>query len=909
MTANNNRINLDQGNGEYCDTCERVGLDLPVRVAIALADPSIKVCPAHLTTRYPALPEGLVYTLRLLEAGYLYTHSDGWTHKHFGKGAEFALRAYSVSENGYITAIPLDSTVEHPDVEKVHQQCFEKESTGFNKQSNSNVILSAIRLDFYTSSSDVGVLYTRHRLSNMTIEALEKKQKSFLVIPKGDTQHPRRLHYSEINLVQELANNNFKKAFPWIQGRDLSINNPLFKNQEILLHDVDFHYRDKELGDINNDYPIIVLDDPIGMAEDLLSIIRYLAEQSRDVEQERLYQSALNILALEASVKYQFFVEEFSKLKNKYKRKQIEEELEKNTNIPAFEQDSFRINRNVTLDMEFNTYDYTQQEIEKVNNKVDNKFKEEWYEGGLFRESYIGKYDEKAMISWMSDFNNKSMTDDKLESLVGFYVSILKSDLLSEYMQHGFDQKSKFSALNFLDICSRIIGESDGFEVVSHYFETLLAEEDYSNKKNYLLRLMTFDSKSIQEQVLQATAAALSTYQLTGVAFATSQLLDETNISTLTTQNKKINKVSEELENKVKLLSEQLGGSTARVIHKQVKNNEIKTTTIKSFETFSGKPVTAKIYQGTLKQVVQQVLKDYRIDYSALEKDANKSARLAKKNIQNHYLKNIQNMINDMFLSNPDFYRLSNKHTQLKLALFWDNNSNVYSGNQLKNAAQGAVVSASNFDIEQAQATKASTFARSSTGYGFGVFAFSLQYIGLLEALRGTSGKLDSTATQLAAVLSATIGNIADVFGRQLKIKVQMYGETTQSRENLIRLNRIMKTGLYGGAILLSSLEFYRAVGALRNQQTLLATLYATNGILIPLSTVFFVQGASMRIGLTGGWWGLISLVVLYGISVWINHEKRMLMQEYLSGSAWGITSENWSLSTEKVEYQKIASN
>lgn len=96
MTANNNRINLDQGDEEYCDTCERLGHDLPVRVAIALADPSIKPCPAHLVENYPSLPEGLMYTLRLLETGFLYTHSQNWSIKYFGKGAEQKIRAYTI---------------------------------------------------------------------------------------------------------------------------------------------------------------------------------------------------------------------------------------------------------------------------------------------------------------------------------------------------------------------------------------------------------------------------------------------------------------------------------------------------------------------------------------------------------------------------------------------------------------------------------------------------------------------------------------------------------------------------------------------------------------------------------------------------------------------------------------------
>lgn len=58
---------------------------------------------------------------------------------------------------------------------------------------------------------------------------------------------------------------------------------------------------------------------------------------------------------------------------------------------------------------------------------------------------------------------------------------------------------------------------------------------------------------------------------------------------------------------------------------------------------------------------------------------------------------------------------------------------------------------------------------------------------------------------------------------------------------------------------------------------------------MIFLSTWLFLRGIKLTfLRLSGGWWGLITLPILYGFSQWVEYEKNNVIKEYIAQSICG---------------------
>ena len=616
----------------------------------------------------------------------------------------------------------------------------------------------------------------------------------------------------------------------------------------------------------------------------------------------------MNILTLKANVQGKIFSEEFAKVKSKYDQQVISKEMEK---LSGFQREGYEINRQITLQYENRQYDYTLKEIEQINKNTKDEFEDTWNKTSFFRSKpFASFYKEDEMFNWLDTDNNKKKNyiNNNLLPIIKVYLLFLQSNSLLNYMEYSFDQETKFSATNFLEICSRIIGESDTFQLVSEYYSQLLNEIDFSNRKNYLFRLMTFDSKDIQSKVISASGT-LGTYQMTGIAFAVSQLTDESALGSLETEGKRLGKLTERLTYLNALLSEQIGGCASRVINGQAQKSFNKTIAIKALETFSNQPLSGKVYQGTLRQVMQAIVKDFNIDYSDLEPKKNQSARSAKKSLKTEYLTNVQKMLEGIFLSNQKFYEYGYKQAQLRVVLFGNQPGNIITGDDVIRHTQGEIIRVQG-EISEVETAQKQSYARKNLGFGFGVFAFNLQFVSLLGAIEKTSKESIQTQAELAAALGATVGNIADVFSRKLDAKIKLMGGDAKSKKLLEVQKRIMKNGLYGAAIILSSIEIYKGISTIMKNNYILAFSYFGNAAMIYWSTSLFVRGTNyLRLGLTGGWWGLITLSILYGISQWIEFQKNNVMKEYITKSLWGVGSLDWSLAADEQAFKNSVDN
>lgn len=959
---------------DRCATCERLGSFYPVRIAVALAaenSDSFKIKDIH-AQKLPVLPKGLKYIYRRLSEGYIYAYAKEWKVEQYN---DQNLHAYNVNANGFISAIDKDNMGGKP--KEKDYVCFINSVTSKQK-SNSNAML----LDLFPDkdvSPIVDIFYSRHQLSIESCNQFEadenlRKQICSQINVTTPTTYQLSYHY-HISCVENVSSEEFaivQKMVPWEKDLLKDINQYKFnKTNEFIdtTGESSFNFQaiktdknNQPVFDPNTNEPVfdesapavpyvtttarvIVLNDPIGILEDTLSIINYLAEKVRTPDEERLYQSAQQINKLKSLVKVKIHSEKYVELweRNAFKygvenmMDGVPDKHKENIRIPLFptqEQtekalesmevmhDNMMLKRQHYME---NFFDFEEKDIVKLTKEVSAEFNEQWNEKSFLGmvDSFSDKLKQNAMDDWLEQHAQKILNygKTKIEPIIEFYIEWLKSDILLSYMEHSFDHKSPFSASNFITINSRIIGNADTLELCSKYFTELLQEANYNNRKNYLLRSFIFDSKTLQDKV-NSVNDFLGKNQVTTLSFAGTQFFDESSIGQHVNYQNQVTTIKESIRLKIDIFSEQIGGTVARVFHGKANQspNTAKTVAMKSFEVFSGKTLTTKAYSGKLTDLIQQIMRDSPIDFDEAQ------SRQAKKDAKNAFKVNLKKALLENFNTDVNFHRLGKMRTKVYMVLHLDMqqlakiNPNM-TKTQIGDAIQGAIRGSGQVisDSKVAGALEESTqlgqlerqsqkvFARQGTGFGFGVFAFSLQTLALIGATQGVATGVNlQTGTNFIGVIAATFGNVADVLDRQLQMKILQLGETKSLVKLQGRYALGAKIGLYGGAILLAIVEIFKAYDALKKDQYAIMNLYGINAVVVLLTTHAFLRSGVMLLGWRLGYWGLLLIGVSMAITYGIDQLKKREIRNFLEASAWGKNSENWSQSTEKNEFEKI---
>lgn len=959
---------------DRCETCERLGSFYPVRIAVALEtgnSDNFKVND-NFAKKLPALPKGLKYVYRRLNEGYLYAYAKEW---RVGQYNDENVHAYNVNANGFISAMDKDSMGVQPKAKDY--ACFINPVTSKQKSSS-----NAMLLDLFPNkdvSPVVDLFYSRHQLSiescNQfeTDENLRKKICSQINVSKPtDYQLPYIDYMSCIENSTQDQIEVVKKLVPWEADliKDMA-KYPFHETDEFSDETGESTFNFQAIKTDKNNKPVldpktkeplfdesapavpyvtskervIVFNDPVGILEDTLSIINYLAEKIRTPEEERLYQSALQIIKLKGLIKAKIHSEKYSDLWNLYGFRYgaehmlegIPEQDKANIHVPMFpSQDQAekaqksieKIHDNMMLKRQHymeNFFDFEEKDIIKLTKDVNEEFANEWNKKSFLGivDSFSDKLKQKAMEDWLELQAEKILNYGKteIEPIIKFYIEWLKSDILLNYMEHSFDHKSPFSASNFITINSRIVGNADTLELCSKYFAELLQETDYSNRKNYLLRTFIFDSKTLQDTV-NSVNDFLGKNQITTLAFAGTQFFDESSITQHDNYKEQVKTIKESIKVKIDIFSEQIGGTVARVFHGRANQtpDAAKTVAMKSFEVFSGKTLTTKAYAGKLTDIIQQIMRDSPINFNEAE------SRQAKKNAKNAFKVNLKKALLENFNTDIDFHRLGKMRTKVYMVLHLDTqqlakiNPNMTQA-QMSEAMHGTVrgsgqVVADNQvagaleksrQLNQLEGQSQKVFARQGTGLGFGVFAFGLQSLALISATQGAAKGFNlQTGTNFVGVIAATLGNIADVMDRQLHMKMAQVGETAKLTYLKGWTKKITKVGLYGGALLLAAVEVFKGNDALKKDQYFIMTSYYVNAVVVFFTTRAFIKSGAMFLGLRGGYWGIILMGVSIVISYGIDLLKEREIRNFLESSAWGTNSENWTQATEDTEFKKL---
>lgn len=963
---------------DRCETCERLGSFYPVRIAVALEtenSDNFKVKDIF-AKKLPALPKGLKYVYRRLNEGYLYAYAKEW---RVGQYNDENVHAYNVNANGFISAMDKDSMGVQPKAKDY--ACFINPVTSKQK-SKSNAML----LDLFPNkdvSPVVDLFYSRHQLSiescNLfeTDENLRKKICSQINVSKPtDYQLPYIDYMSCVENSTQDQIEVVKKLVPWEADliKDIA-KYPFHETDEFSDETGESTFNFQAIKTDKNNKPVldpktkepvfdesapavpyvtskervIVFNDPVGILEDTLSIINYLAEKIRTPEEERLYQSAMQIIKLKGLIKAKIHGEKDRDLRELYAfrkgvanmhkglpedinlnvkdpaalltSRQAQEEFQRKADILA---DNLQKQQKIALESFFN---FEEKDIVQLTSDVNKEFEQVWTKRELLGsfESLNEQFKEREMYDWLNQHAEKIVeySRTELEPIVRFYIEWLKSDILLNYMEQSFDHKSVFSASRFIEINSRIIGNADTLELCSNYFAELLKEVDYSNRKNYLLRAFTFDSIQLQSIVITVNAF-LGKNQITTLSFAGTQFFDESSITKHKNYETQATVIKTDIKKQIDVFSEQIGATVARVFHGRANQapDAAKTVAMKSFEVFSGKTLITKVYSGKLQNVIQQIMRDSPINFDDV------ISRQVKKNAKNAVKINLEKALLENFNSDVEFHRLSKMQTKVYMVLHLDpeqlakispNMNTNQIGEIIRQGGvrvSGQVVSDANINAAAEESAKLgqlkeqnkAVFARQATGFGFGVFAFTLQSIALMDATNGIlrSGFSWQTVANFTGVIAATFGNIADVMDRQLKMKISQLGSTKALDKLQKRYGLGAKVGLYAGAILLALIELMKAGNAIKKEQYYLATTYGLNAILIFASTHAFLRGSVLWLGMRAGYWAIIMVAAMIVISYGIGLVERQERKKFLERSAWGNNSRNWTIDEEKTKFENV---
>lgn len=942
-----------------CATCERLGQFLPVRIAVGFANGGQGfAAPAELTAGLPTLPDSLIYILRRLDTGYLYCYSPAWKTTHFN---DQGIRAYQVNELGYLTAIDKDQM--QVGFKEKNYTCFQAQKTS-KGQSISNAFLldCVVRQE---ESSRVHIAYSRHQWSIDTCNIMAKDvSKRTQVMPSFDVKNGADFVISKNKYTAVLENYTDVTpavvTIPWQD--DLAKNmqmapfqppayftaedDPVFDTFDIVKNEkgeksIQWHGKDMPYK-VSEDKRIIVLQDPVGITIDLLEIANYLAANIRTGEEERLYQSAMNIVKLQSWVKAKIHAEEYSKLRSSYaltKSVQRMAQSDEFKNIMQHASDLSNLDANkyekdyeaatqkmdsLTREELENFHDFKLEDVQRLTQTIEKEFNSEWKSAtGFFRTSasLAESVKEHNMLQWLQQQKQKieQYTANVINPILDGYLLWLKSDALLSYMDHFFDHKTAHSAASFLSISTRIISNADTMEKCSQYFIQLFNEENYSNRKNYLLRSMTFDSHQVQQDLLGLSSSFVQSSQAPTFGFAFTQVFDENTLNKTQILNDRSANIAKTIQAQVEILSEQIGGSMARVFHGRINQspNSVKTISMKSFETFSGKVISRVEVSGKLTDVIDGIIKRSNIDFDAA------GSRQQAKNAKNAVKVNLYKGLMENFNSDVELKKVQGLRTKVNLVTLVDFegmskiNGNMSPAEINQKFNQGLIHTADGFPsqvgaIEESaklgpfNRQKINLLQRANTGKNFGVFSFALQSIALMDAGRGvmTSGFNSQTGVVFIGMIVSALGGVADVLDRQLKMRMGLLSSSVEIEIAQKITKYTARYALYAGALILAGVELKKAYGALGKDHYVLAGLYAGNAFLIVLSTHAFIEGTAIwALGLRASYWGIILVIGMMVISYGISSAERSALRAFLENSAWGVKPLGW---TQEVEQQKF---
>lgn len=901
--------NLDQGNDKNCDTCERLGENLPVRIGIGFKN-QVKECPKKLTINYPELPDFLVYTLRILETGYVYIYGENWIHDHFGQGVDYPLRAYSVSNNGSLTAISLESIEEHEDVEKTHLACFESQQ-GVKGKGYSGTSAEALLLDTYMEADGFGIIYSRHQFSKDLIEKRASVDKTmFLNVSLSSSPHKRRLLKSQIDFIEDLANKDFEKSYAWIKDRDITHNNNFYKNRSDTLNRLINSFND----DKNNRkvYPIIVLDDPVGILKDIGQIMRYLKERYNVENEKNLFMDA-KFSEIQFGVQRACEAGAFLELEDYTKRgisANYKKGLRPDEMIYGMQGNKFKINTDRFSAKELNkkledenfdlldvlTEDSKKLFISSIIEKRDKDFKAQW-------EQYLKVVDENKYNSWISS-NLYQKLNSKIDILSDIYIKFYESEMLFNYMNEYFDKEKIELYGEYFNILNIIIGDSAVYPKISEFFYNQLKSKSISDR-NYCLRSLCYNNDKLKNYIesnklslkIENTfdfliSAGKNIPQNSGVSFGYSQVIDEYDAIILKSiKNSPSHAViSEKLHAQLALIFNETGA--------ELKNYPVAFGT----QVFNEQKFIRISWAGPASKMTSEVITT--LQNSGFTGNKNQDSRIS--GLQSK-LDRIRNEIN-----------LNNPQKIIKFEAILD--KELYYSSRASKVFKRASASLFDFKVDKnfMNSQIGSFQPNNNRALALGLFGSALQCIAIAKAyntLFESNGSMEShihTQAQAFAQPLILIGSIMDYVQRQLQtrssiphVNKNVFGIVGQSRFDTVR--NLARFGLYGGATIFAALEFKNAwISFNRNNKTSMI-FDGAFGISLIASTYLLRKGTTFMstrlLGLGATGWGIVLILVGFGIDYYADYNRRQQLRRWLKESAWGISNAGLSLDDLEKNY------
>ncbi|QYF91735.1 hypothetical protein KY495_13095 [Massilia sp. PAMC28688] len=518
------------------------------------------------------------------------------------------------------------------------------------------------------------------------------------------------------------------------------------------------------------------------------------------------------------------------------------------------------------------------QKLRDSIERMRNVTKEELQRAGDERWTrYLKKFDDKARVAWEQDFNKRlhAFNDNHIAPLATCHVAWMRSTAMVAYFECNYDTEHPESGGVYTEMVTRCIAKTqDKLACARLYDEWLDGTAD--DPKNFLLRAMMFNQKTIIQAVTMAADVTLSLRQIPW----------DNLFSTYTVSVERMGRGAQ--DGAARLMVES-AGSVAKALGKVMDGSSRFRALFMTTGLISGHPIVLVEVTGSKKAFRAQIIKE-------LLKASGQSISKSKMNFAvAEELRRLQVQGVPLDGTTKKAWMLPADSEYLR---------NVPAG--LNEGQRAEYLAKSLRKIEQIEAMNLDRWRKViNTDVRFGIVTGILQALCLTKSVEDQEKAMDNekfdATTRMYLGVTALVGTTAEVLGSALAGRAALgmpFGQGLAAGAGAFLKVAGKGAGVAAGLIM-AVMDFRKAAESFKEEQTGLAWAYVGSGAVGILLTGAILWAVALPII------GLL-IAILIGIAILIEYVKDNALQDWLERTPWGrlVDQRYSSFETEQAQLQ-----
>ena len=831
-----------------CEFCDKRGLPVLVtRFAVATSDsgsPTNPALPADAkgpTKADPAdLGTGAHYTTRLLRSGYLYTYDEA--RRRWG--------AYFITAQGFLMKFPIDQPIPES-FAKGREPC---------SRSGHRELAGLVTIPDAKNAKNVWFGFSDVQWTDATRKRNEdadyrKRHMQVLDVAQwlgGGFKGPfaPTMPLRPINQVESLVTEYVTASDPGKFAFSPFNWNSRQGEASLLIVKADTCLKDKGA--------ILILDDPIGITQELASLMQVRTDAFINVQprQWRLASGAA-IEQIQAAIRNQAELDEMTAAENL-------------ANQTAGD---------VGLGILF---DSVKKSIEDLRTVTPAELKraadDAW-------QKYSNKYDESGRRAWQDSFNNqlKAFDNRDIAPLAQAHAAWMQNPKMVDCFDCNFDPADASRGLVYTHVLTRCIAGTQDKGACAALYDRWLVSNDASDRKNLLMRALVFNLDLVADAVTQSAKVSVDPRILQWDAL-------------FGIRDKALERLNDEAGDVGARLIAEVGGPLARVMGRWADGTPGMRAAVMATGLISGHPIVLCDLVGSRKtfraSLIRQLLQ--ASGGAASERQMERAVAAELRRLEIHGMK----------LDGTD------KKRWIVLA---DKGFLKQGPSGLKGQAYADWLASGIRTPQQVDALNLERWRTVINGnVRVGIIVGIIQFVSLGKLMEDAQSAMSNDAADAKyrayAGMTALGATIADVIGNALAGRALLclrFGEGTVLRAGIF-LKFAGKAAGLGAGLVLAGLDAMKAYEA---------SLESNNGLTFAYGVSALV-GGSLSIALLGSAFlgaavipviGVL-ILLLIGVTVLIEYLKDNKIQDWIERSPWGkLIAERYKTFEESQQQLKLA--